>query len=93
MSAANWSEILQKVDRKGRDPESTADLLSGLGVVVEPVVEPDARKAAQIWRNRPDLSLADRLCLATAERLGHPAVTADASWQGTALGVEIRVIR
>jgi ribonuclease VapC len=91
--AANWSEILQKVRHRGLNPDSTADLLVGLGLRVEPVSEPDARKAAEIWSDRSDLSLADRLCLATAERLGHAAITADGSWHGATVNIELRLIR
>ena len=37
--------------------------------------------AARRWRRREGLSLADRLCLALAERLDTPVLTADAAWE------------
>jgi PIN domain nuclease of toxin-antitoxin system len=39
------------------------------------------------------LSLGDRACLALAECLGKPALTADPAWQDLAIGIEIRLIR
>ena len=41
---------------------------------------PDAEDAAAMWQRGSGLSLADRLCLALAERLGATAWTADAQW-------------
>lgn len=49
VSAANWSEMLQKVLAKGLDAEATAAELLGLGVAVEPVTAADALLAAQWW--------------------------------------------
>jgi len=42
---------------------------------------------------RAGLSLADRACLALAQRLGVPAVTADRTWAGLDVGVEVTCIR
>ena len=39
------------------------------------------------------LSLGDRSCLALAERLGVPALTADRSWASLHVSVTVRVIR
>jgi PIN domain nuclease of toxin-antitoxin system len=39
------------------------------------------------------LSFGDRACLALAEQLGKPALTADRAWQDLAIGIEIRLIR
>lgn len=39
------------------------------------------------------LSLGDRACLALAQELGLPALTADRNWDGLSVGVEIRLIR
>ena len=41
----------------------------------------------------PRLSLADRACLALAERLGVPAVTADQEWAKADVGAEVQLIR
>jgi ribonuclease VapC len=39
------------------------------------------------------LSLGDRACLALAQRLSLPAITADQSWKGLDIGIVIEMIR
>ena len=91
MSAANWSEVLQKAWQHGRDADRVGVLLHAMGVSVEPVVEEDARTAARLWSEAAHLSLADGLCLVLAQRLGGQAVTAERSW--VAVAPETLVIR
>ena len=55
-------------------------LLLSYGLRVEPVLAEDAEAAARLWRAGSGLSLADRLCLATAQRLGATVWTADGAW-------------
>lgn len=78
--AANWSEVAQKVRSAGRAWDLARGLLMAYQLQVEPVVVADAEWAARRWRRGEGLSLADRLCLALAERLGAEAWTADAAW-------------
>jgi ribonuclease VapC len=78
--AANWSEVAQKIRAAGRDWDLVRALLVSYDLTVEPVVEDDAEWAAHRWRRGEGLSLADRLCLALAERMGVDVWTADASW-------------
>lgn len=87
---ANWSEVAQKVRAAGRDWGLSRALLIGHGLVLEPVDEQDAEWAAARWRAGEGLSLADRLCLALADRLGVPAITADTAWGS---GDEVHQIR
>lgn len=82
-SCANWSEVAQKFVQHGRDWPLARGLLRTFPLALEPVVARDAELAASLWRRGSGLSLADRLCLATAERLDAPVLTADAAW-GTA---------
>lgn len=67
-SAANWSEVAQKVRAAGADWDLARGLLFSFEPVVEPVTLDDAELAAAGWRMGSPLSLADRLCLALAER-------------------------
>lgn len=78
--AANWSEVAQKVLAAGKDWDLVRALLVSYPLEVEPVLVQDAEWAARRWRRGEALSLADRLCLALAERTGEEALTADASW-------------
>jgi PIN domain nuclease of toxin-antitoxin system len=89
-SAANWSEVAQKVRAADRNWSLSEALLDSYGVEVEPVTRVDADLAAQLWRRGSELSLADRLCLATAERLDVDVLTADAIWGD---GGRVRQIR
>jgi len=80
ISAANWSEVAQKVRGAGRDWDLARALLMSYEIAVEPVTVDDAEWAARHWRPGMGLSLADRLCLALADRIGAEALTADGSW-------------
>lgn len=81
--AANWSEVAQKVLSAGRDWGLVHALLDSYGIEVNPVTAADAEWAARRWTAGEGLSLADRLCLALAERVGEPVLTADTSWGST----------
>lgn len=91
--AVNWSEVLQKSQAKGLDPDVVARRLAGLGLQVVDVTEEDASVAAGLWQARSNHSLADRLCLASAIRHGLPVVTADRGWAEISGGLEIVLIR
>lgn len=79
-SAANWSEVAQKVRAGGGDWTLARALLLSFGLEVTPVTMGDAEWAAERWRPREGLSLADRLCLALGHRLGATILTADRDW-------------
>ena len=89
-SAANWSEISQKVISAEADWALARSLLLSFDLTVEPVTRGDAEAAAKLWRKDEGLSLADRLCLALAARLDATAVTAGRQWQGRAGVLVIR---
>jgi len=78
--AANWSEVAQKVLAAGRDWDLARALLHSYGLEVAPVSADDAEWAARRWQRDEGLSLADRLCLALAERLDVDVWTADRTW-------------
>lgn len=90
VSAANWSEMAQKVIARDQDWDLARGLLHSFGLHVEPVLRVDAEIAATLWRPGGGLSLGDRLCLATGQRLLATVWTADAHW-GTA--APIRQVR
>ena len=79
-SAANWSEISQKIRSHGRDWGLASSLLLSFDLTIEPVTREDAEAAAALWRHGSGLSLADRLCIATGHRLDATIWTADTAW-------------
>jgi ribonuclease VapC len=81
--AATWSEVAQKVLAHGRNWDLVRALLASYDMGVVPVTASDGEWAARRWRSGEGLSLADRLCLALAERLDAVVWTADTAW-GTA---------
>ena len=80
-SAANWSEVAQKVRFAGGDWEISRALLLSFELSVEPVTPADAEDAAMLWVTNSGLSLADRLCLALTNRLSATVWTADGDWR------------
>jgi PIN domain nuclease of toxin-antitoxin system len=87
-SAANWSEIAQKIRARGADWDLARQLLLSYDLDIEPVDAADAEAAAGMWRRGEGLSLADRLCLALGARLGATVWTSDAQW-GARPGVRL----
>lgn len=79
-SVVNWSEVAQKCLASGRDWALAGGGLLGYGLRIEPVDVDDAALAARMWLTKPHLSLADRICLATADRLGAVVWTTDPAW-------------
>lgn len=79
-SAANWSETAQKLLARDHDWDLARGFLLAYNLTIEPVTEEDAELAARLWRSGSGLSLGDRLCLATAERLAATVWTADSAW-------------
>lgn len=93
VTAANWSEVLQKVQQHGRDANEVAILLQALGLEVVDVTKVDGEEAARMWSRAQHLSLADRLCLAAAKRRGLAATTAESEWKVFEDDIQIEVIR
>jgi PIN domain nuclease of toxin-antitoxin system len=100
ISTVNLAEALSTMARKGADPATALATLTERGVIggaitVEPFTLTDAVAAARLrpFTAKAGLSLGDRSCLALARRLGTRALTADQTWRGIDLPVEIRSIR
>ena len=91
ISAVNLSEVVTRLIRAGADP-MRADYLGWT------VVDHDADLAHATGRLWPrtahlGLSLADRACLALAQREGLPVLTGDRAWAALDLGVDVVLIR
>jgi ribonuclease VapC len=97
ITAANQCEVIAKALDRGITRPALESILAALGTSVIDILAADG--AAAGWM-RPatralGLSLGDRLCLAAAQRLAAPVLTADRPWLALAepLGVDIRCIR
>ena len=100
VSVVNWAEVLSKLAEAGKDPEVAAAELrraegSRRALSIEPLTAADCVAVARLRpvTRRQGLSLADRACLALAERLDVPAVTADRKWLEADVAAEIQLIR
>ena len=95
ISAVNLSEVQAKLVEQGTAAELAWSSLVDLDLEVVDFDVPQARIAGDLRRltRARGLSLGDRACLALAQALGLPAMTADRAWAGLEIGIEIRVVR
>ena len=95
ISAVNWSEVVQKLLARAVDVVGLREEVDELGIVIASFTADDAEVSAVLGPSTRHLglSLADRACLALGRRLDVPVLTADRTWLGAELGVEIRSIR
>jgi PIN domain nuclease of toxin-antitoxin system len=94
VSTANLSEVAAVLVRHERDAERILRAVAAQ-VTVEPFTTEDALAAAALWAptRATGLSLGDRACLALAQRLEVPAVTADREWATINVGITIQLVR
>ena len=95
ISAVNWSEVVQRLLRRGLALADVAPDLGALDLAVVPFDAEQAETAADLEgvTRAAGLSLAARACLALARETRVPAFTADHSWESVDVGVEIRLVR
>ncbi len=95
LSAVNAAEVAAKLVDGGLDAERAGQSLERLGARVVPFDAADVVPVAQIRAvtRSAGLSLGDRACLALAQRLGWPALTADRQWRDIQVDIEVRMIR
>lgn len=95
VSSVNYSEILSKALDRGDAFDVAVRKLFAMCFTIVPHDERLARRTGELrlLTRSLGLSIADRACLALAERERLPALTADRAWIALDLPVEIRVIR
>jgi PIN domain nuclease of toxin-antitoxin system len=94
VSVINEAEVIGKLIWRGQSPEQALNVVEALPYALVDLDEELCRRAGSWWAaTRPQgLSLADRCCLALAEREQLPALTGDRAWVGVSIGVEIRLL-
>ena len=90
MASINAAEVIHKLIGQGASPEQASEILSRLAVPIVDFSAEHLRTAARL-SSVGGLSLGGRACLAVADTLGVPAVTADRLWAKA--GPAIRLIR
>ena len=95
ISAVNLSEVQAKLVERGTASELAWSSLVDLDLEVVDFDASQARVAGDLrsLTYAQGLSLGDRACLALAQALGLPAMTADRAWAGLEVGIEIRTVR
>lgn len=95
ISAVNLSEVVARLI----DLDYPADVIeSGLGEFELDIRPFDGSQAAaagflRSYTRHRGLSLGDRACLALAQQLGRPAITADRAWADLDLNIPIKLVR
>lgn len=94
ISAINLAEVATVLIRNRRDLDATLGPVRAV-VAVEPFTDEDALAVAALYPavSAKGLSLGDRTCLALAQRLDAPAVTAEQAWTELPLDIAVHLIR
>ncbi len=95
MTTVNLAEVLDRFARDGHDVRAVSEQLRLLPVRWIDFDRDLAERAAVM---KPEtavrgLSLADRACLALAQRSGEAVLTADRAWAEVDVGVDVQLIR
>lgn len=95
LSSVNYTEVIGKCLDRGEAFDVILHKLAAMGTVVVVYDAQLARRAGELrpLTRRLGMSLADRACLALAERERLPALTADRTWKSLGLAIEVRLIR
>lgn len=95
LSSVNLAEVLTRSVDRGLGAGDVMRVLKRLPIEHVDYVRDDAARTAALRPStrRQGLSLGDRACLALAQRLMLPVLTADKAWADLDLGLDVRLIR
>jgi ribonuclease VapC len=95
LSSVNLSEVIQQSIKRKVEVTALREDLEAVGLTIFPFNADDAAAAANLWpvTHSLGLSLGDRACLALAQRLQLPVLTADKIWNELQIGISVRLIR
>ena len=94
ISAINLAEVIAKLIEKGSTPKRAVELIDAMSLEVESVDSSLAQRMGTLHEitQGKGISLGDRACLALAERLNLPILTADRAWAKLDLDLTIELI-
>jgi ribonuclease VapC len=95
LSAVNLAEVIAKLTQRGVPFSEANRMVRVLQLQIVAFDEAQALGSATLCTpTRPfGLSLGDRACLALAQHLQLPVLTADSVWAALHLGIEVKLIR
>jgi ribonuclease VapC len=95
LSTVNLAEVVGKLRDAHQNPRTVRQLLTGVGVRLEPLSAQDAEMAGVLREldGGKTLSLGDRCCLALGLRLDAQVLTADRLWARLDLPLTVTLIR
>lgn len=95
MSLVNLAEVTTKAVERGASAARVRQDLAAYGARFHDFDAEQADRCAELrlQTRAAGLSLGDRACLALAQTLALPALTADRAWGGLEVGVSITIIR
>lgn len=95
ISAVNYAEVASKLIERGFSFDAARMSIEQIGINVVVYDDEQAIRTGELRRatKQRGLSLADRACLALAEREKAPVLTADRQWAALDLEIDIRLIR
>ena len=95
ISTVNYAETVSVMTTRGLSRDEVREQLSAIVLEVVDFDEETAEAAGLLIKKtkRFGLSLGDRACLAAAQRERIPVMTADRSWGGLGLELDIQFIR
>ena len=95
ISAVNLSEVIAQLIKHGMPEKIALSAINNLGLRIVPFDTDSAYNTALLIKttSKAGLSLGDRACLALAQSLKVPAITADRAWNKLDVAVTIKLIR
>lgn len=95
ISTVNLAEVVTKIRAAGTPAAEAVQTVDHLALEVIVFDQELAMRTGELYpvTRRAGLSLGDRACIATAERLGVPVLTADRAWADLPLGLPVEIVR
>jgi PIN domain nuclease of toxin-antitoxin system len=95
LSAVNLAEVVTKLAEHGASLDLIRAALSRYGLQITAFDEELAERTGALRTKTKafGLSLGDRACLALAERISLPVLTADRTWKDLNLSIDVKLLR